>query len=98
MRGKVAETDRTAHGAVAVQGHGGQPRKEQSPTTSADQVMAEIPPVKEEDEADPNPTLPEELDYESVRKELQKYGRVLRRRKKRRANELSAVEAQQCLV
>ena len=39
----------------------------------SEELMSAVP-EQEEDEADPNPTFPEEMDYDSVRRELQKKG------------------------
>ena len=53
------------------------------------------PRVPEVDDADPNPTFPEEMDYDDVKRELLRHERFLQRRKKRHASELSAVAEQQ---
>ena len=45
-----------------------------------------------------DPTLLEELDYEAIKKALWRYEHALDRRAKRRANELSAVEAKQVVT
>ena len=58
-----------------------------APPREATAETATVAPAngREEDDDDPNPTIAQELDYGVVRKELQKYERLLQRRKKRHA-------------
>ena len=70
------------------------------PMSLLEAVTRELEPkATEVDETDPNPTLPEEMDYDSVKRELLRHERLLQRRKKRRGTELNAAaELQEVLA
>ena len=64
---------------------------------SIDELMPKVP-EQEDDDLEPNPTLREEIDDDSVRRELQKHERLLQCLKKRHSSDLVANAAQQEVV
>ena len=67
-----------------------------APTEAATAVERALQEEDDQDIADApvNPAIPEDMDYDSVKKLLFRYDRTLERRVKRHRNEMSAVEAQ----
>ena len=54
--------------------------------------------VQEEDEDDPNPTVPEELGYDELKSLIAKHDHWLDKRLKRHCNDVAAVEAKKVIV
>ena len=63
---------------------------------AVEQLNDDLQPVDEDQGLDP--TIPEDLDYDGVRRSLVKCERVLERRSKRHLNELASVEAKQQMI
>ena len=72
-----------------------------APAQQAPPVPAQGPVAgndNDENFDDTNMTIPEDLDYEAIRRQVWKVDRVIERRLKRHATEAAAVESQQALV